>query len=304
MIYVTVKQKRNDKQLKWEDFLFNEDPKIPKIHYDETGTITRKLFGPSKEMLKSVNVPGMIALLKGFNTKYSSLFEKNKEELYDHFKIPKKTGGFRPIDAPKDELQTALRELVFILSEKFGLLYHTAAFAYVKGRCITDAVKKHQINESNWILKTDFSGFFPSTTLDFAMSMMSMLWPVSEICKTKAGEDELRKALSLGFLNNSLPQGTVLSPMLTNLIMIPIDYTLFNEFAHRRFVYTRYADDIHISCVQSFDMDEVVQMIKEALEIFHAPYEIKKEKTHYGSRKGRNKILGLSLNAENNITVG
>lgn len=86
--------------------------------------------------------------------------------------------------------------------------------------------------------------------------------------------------------------------------MIPIDYTLFNEFAHRRFVYTRYADDIHISCVQSFDMNEVVQMIKEALEIFHAPYEIKKEKTHYGSRKGRNKILGLSLNAENNITVG
>ena len=212
MIYVTVKQKRNNKQLKWEDFLFNEDPKIPQIHYDETGTITRALTSPNKEMLKSVNVSSMIDLLKSFNAKYAHLFEKNKEELYDHFKIPKKTGGFRPIDAPKEELQSALRELVIILKEKFGLLYHTSAFAYVEGRCITDAVKKHQINESNWILKTDFSGFFPSTTLDFTMNMLSTLWPLSEVCKNSAVKEELRKALSLGFLNNGLPQGTVLSP--------------------------------------------------------------------------------------------
>lgn len=304
MIYVTIQQSHSLKQMSWEDYLFDLDPKLPKPYGDPTGTITRVMDSPSKQMMQNISVPDMINLLRRFNEKYRDLHLKDKNLLYDHFKIPKRTGGFRQIDAPHEELQSALRELVMLLDYKFGLKYHTSAFAYVKGRCITDAVKKHQYNESNWFLKTDFSGFFPSTTLDFAMKMLGMIWPVCEVVKDEEGRQELRKALSLGFLNGGLVQGSVLSPMLTNSIFIPIDHRLFNELTHHRFVYTRYADDIHISCVQSFEKDKIVNLIKDTLKAFDAPYEIKDEKTHYGSRKGKNFLLGVILNADNDIKIG
>jgi hypothetical protein len=56
--------------------------------------------------------------------------------------------------------------------------------------------------------------------------------------------------------------------------------------------------------VQWFDKKKVIDIINNVLKEFGAPYVIKREKTRYGSRKGKNFNLGLMLNAENNITVG
>lgn len=85
---------------------------------------------------------------------------------------------------------------------------------------------------------------------------------------------------------------------------IPFDHKIFNELAHRRFVYTRYADDIHISSIQRFDPDKMVKYIRKVLREFGAPWMIKDEKTHFGNRKGHNYLLGVCLNKDNNITVG
>lgn len=212
MIYVTTRQKEHEKELNWLD-LIEEKVTVSEFAKDGTaGTITRIIPEATPEMLEKINVPAMIELLEDFNKRHENLFSKERKSLYRHFSIPKKTGGLRPIDAPCDELQDALRELANILSNKFGLLYHTAAFAYVEKRNITNALKKHQRNESNWFFKCDVSGFFPSTTLDFTMHMLSMIFPTSEICKNPAGREELKKALSLGFLNGVLPQGSALSP--------------------------------------------------------------------------------------------
>ena len=191
-----------------------------------------------------------------------------------------------------------------MLTNDFGILYHTAAFAYIPGRSIVDCLKRHQANNSMWYLKTDFSGFFPNTTLEYTMRMCSMVFPLSEVCKTDRGRKVLEKALSLGFLNGGLPQGTKLSPVLTNIISIPLDHKLFNELAKRHIVYTRYADDMHISAQERFPYTDIIKLIREALKEFNAPYELKDEKTHFGSRKGRNWCLGLMCNADNNITVG
>ena len=303
MIYVTIRQKEKERQISWLDLISEED-------FNEfascgsAGTITRTMEEQNEMLLSKINVPQMIETLKRFNTFHQDLFEADRESLYRHFSIPKKTGGLRPIDAPCDELQNALEELRIILSDKFGALYHTSAFAYVKKRSTAQVLYKHQQNESNWFYHTDISGFFPNTTLEFTMRMLEMIFPLSEICKVPEGKKELEKALSLGFLNGGLPQGTKLSPYLTNLVAIPIDHMIFNDLAHRRYVYTRYADDLHISCVQSFDADKMTKYIQNVFKEFGAPWVLKPEKTHYGSRKGHNFMLGLCLNAENNITTG
>ena len=305
MIYVTTRQKTKEKQISWLDLIGEEE--IPVSDFascGSAGTVTRAIEEATPELLRGINVDEMINILKRFNESHKDLFEANRKSLYRHYCIPKKTGGLRPIDAPCDELQNALEELKIILTEKFGVLYHTAAFAYIPNRSIVQNNMKHQKNESNWYYKTDVSGFFPNTTLDFAMKMLKMIFPLSEICKREDGYKALEKALSLGFLNGGLPQGTKLSPTLTNMIAIPIDHKLFNELAHKRFVYTRYADDLHISCVQKFDPEKMTKYIQKTFKEFGAPWILKPEKTHYGSRKGKNYMLGLCINAENNLTVG
>lgn len=306
MIYITMMQHRKPRQITWEDVIAD---KIVLNDYtldnsNSTATITRKYEHIDADVLSKIDVNGMINWLNRYNIKHKDLYDTDKKTLYQSFKIPKKTGGFRQIDAPNEELQSALQELANFISNDCGVLYHTSAFAYVTGRCIVDCLKKHQKNESNWFLKTDFSGFFPSTTIEFTMKMLSMVFPLSEICKRQDGYEALKKALSLGFLNGGLPQGTVLSPMLTNCFMIPIDHKLFNEFAARHIVYTRYADDMHISAVEKFPQKEAVKIINDTLKEFDAPWTLKEEKTHYGSRKGKNWCLGLMLNANNDVTVG
>ncbi|MBP5423895.1 MAG: RNA-directed DNA polymerase [Paludibacteraceae bacterium] len=306
MYYITTMQHRKPRQLSWEDVIMD---KLVMNDYvndksNSTATITRKYENIPDEVIKKINVELMVRWLHNFNEESKELFERKRESLYSTFRIPKQSGGFRRIDAPCEELQNQLRKLVTFISDDCGVLYHTSAFAYIKGRSIVDCVRKHQKNESNWFLKTDFSGFFPNTTLDFTMKMLSMIFPLSEICKRKDGYSELEKAISLGFLNGGLPQGTVLSPMLTNMFMIPIDHKLFNELAGRKLVYTRYADDIHISGQEHFPFKEIVTLIENTLAEFNAPWVIKKEKTHYGSRKGKNWNLGLMLNKDNDITIG
>ena len=306
MIYVTTRQKAKEKQISWLDLIGDDEISVSDlVTTGSAGTVTRTLNEATPELLRKINVDEMINMLKRFNNCHENLFKANRCNLYRHFEIAKRTGGgTRPIDAPCTELKLALSELAMILSDKFGVLYHTAAFAYIPNRCTTQLARKHQVNNSNWFYKTDVSGFFPSTTLDFTMKMLKMIFPLSEICKVDEGYKELRKAISLGFLNGVLPQGSPLSPMLTNVICIPIDHHLFNLFAHKRMVYTRYADDLHISCQQKIDPKKITEWIENAFKAFNAPWILKPEKTHYGSRKGKNFMLGVCVNADNNITTG
>lgn len=305
MIYLTVKQNRKPKQLTFEDVLFgNENIEKWCGESNRTGTITRCLAEVPAEYLEKANVGALITWLQKFVNKHENLYKAERSSLYRHYKIPKKTGGLRPIDEPCSELQNALGDLSDFLQEDCGVLYHTAAFAYIEDRCTVDAVKKHVSFKSNWYLKTDVSGFFPHTTLDFAMRMLSMIFPLSEVVKDPEGKEALEKAISLGFLNGGLPQGSRLSPCLSNVVFIPIDHRLFGEFSKRAMVYTRYADDMHISAKEKFPYKEMVGIIEKAFKEFGAPYEIKEEKTHFGSVHGNNWCLGLMSNANYDITVG
>lgn len=306
MIYITVKQHRKPRQITWEDVILE---KVPVNAYaDEksysTATVTRKYEQVPPEVIDKINVDAMIDWLRKFNEDNSRLFEMEPENLFYHFKIPKKTGGFRPIDAPIPELKDAMRRFVSFVRDDCGVLYHTSAGAYIKGRSIYDTNVCHQKNESNWYLKTDFSGFFPNTNVEFTMKMLSMVFPLSEVCKRPEGYEALKKAISLNYINDHLVQGSPASPYLTNWLMIPIDFALFNDLAKRKIVYTRYADDMNISAQEKFPWQDIVQLIKDKLKEFGAPYEIKNEKTHFGSRKGKNWCLGLMINCDNNITVG
>lgn len=233
----------------------------------------------------------------------------NPESEYIHFAIPKKTHGFRPIDAPKDELKKDQKKLSEMLTCFLDVCPHDAAWAYVRGRSVVGAMKEHTRNESKWYLKLDLHNFFGSINEDFAVSSLMQLYPFAtapEVC-----EPALKELFKLGSLNGVLPQGTPLSPNLTNLIMVQYDYKICKllstlgktgEVRKQRYVYTRYADDIIISAKTDFDFNKIIQGIEKIFQ--DTPLQINREKTRYGNSSGRNWNLGVMCNKDNGLTTG
>lgn len=259
------------------------------------------------------------------------LKEKGYEwlDLYRTFWIPKKSidkrtgkNKLRRIDAPNPQLSIVLRQLKTIIEEGMGFnTYHTASYAYVPHRSTLSAIKKHQKNHSRWMLKLDFSDFFGSTTLEFLLKQLEQIWPFNCWMSNPSEREIIVKAFKLCFLGGGLPQGTPMSPIITNIMMIPIDYEITKAFNQRaeeittfekregddrahRLVYTRYADDMLISSRNGFKYSEVVKFIKDTLKSFEAPFKLNEDKTRYSSNAGANWNLGLMLNKDNEITIG
>ena len=307
MIYVTVMQSPMYRQMSIEELLFGSE-RTAVINDNTANTRTQAYERLPIKIATLCNVDKLIGRLAEFNVSTEELRAQDRASLYKTFYIPKSSGhGFRRIDAPNDELMAALRTMKNILENDFHGLYHTSAFAYIKHRCTIDAVKRHQANESKWFGKFDLSNFFGNTTMEFVMNQFSMIFPFSEVVKVPRGKQELEKALELAFLNGGLPQGTPISPTITNIMMIPVDFMLANGFRNfngKPFVYTRYADDFLVSCKYDFTCADVQQFIVDALKSFHAPFTLNPEKTRYGSSAGRNWNLGVMLNKDNQITIG
>lgn len=309
MVYIVVKQSPMYKQMNIEDLLFGSVCDNLLISKNIGNTKTYCLEELPEKLHRAINKGALINKLKEFNQSVDHLRTVDRAKLYYSFLIPKKTGGTRRIDAPNPELMDALRSLKTLFETSFGakVLYHTSAFAYIEGRSTIDAVKRHQANESRWYAKFDLSNFFGNTTMEFTMQQLSMIFPFSEIIKIPEGRAELENALDLAFLNGGLPQGTPISPLITNIIMIPIDFKLkkaLRDFDGKYHVYTRYADDFIISSRYDFNFRNVERLIADTIIESGAKFRLKAEKTRYGSTAGRNFNLGLMVTSENRITIG
>jgi len=226
---------------------------------------------------------------------------KDIEKYYTLFRIPKASGGTRKITAPENDLKELQTSLLGSF-KSMRILEHDAAFAYVEKRSTVDALTVHQANKSQWFLKLDLTKFFPSFTKEVITETLNRLYPIQFI------DDELiEHVVEVGLYEGGLPQGSPLSPLLSNLCMVPFDHKLSKKlWDHNKqhFVYTRYADDIIISSQYDFNFNHIISLVQETLSKSGLPHEINHKKTRYGSRSGSNWNLGLMLNKDNNITLG
>ena len=241
---------------------------------------------------------------------------------YTSFSIPKRTGGLRHIDAPNDGIKEAMRKIKDIIERDLRVLPHNNAYAYIKGRCAKDALEVHQLNKSNWFLKLDVKDFFPSFNRVTILHQLKKIYPFC-LCfqegeydgqfspygaRAAAAQQTLQKLIDFSLLDNKLPQGTPLSPLLTNILMIPFDFRI-NRMCHGHeggpYIYTRYADDILISARRKFDWQEMQRQVAGRLtQSLSTAFKIKEEKTRFGSAAGRNWNLGLMCTADHRITIG
>ena len=276
----------------------------------ESFTVTKRYTGNEPhynqialESVSTDNFGRAIQVIMDFHNKWESLYSKPRQALYTKFFVPKQSGGYREINAPCDELKAAMRELNEALMWISPCEYHTSAYGFIRNRSTVDAVRKHAAFGSNWYLHTDFHDFFGSMTPEFLRQSMLQIMPYKTMydCNPEIFE-KLMDCISLAFLNGGLPQGNPISPYLTNLAMIPIDFEFANKFASKKICYSRYADDIQISAKEEFPWKKVLKYMDETLKQFNAPFSMKPEKTrlnHMGTW-----MLGVHIDEHHHMTAG
>ena len=301
-MYITLYKstRQNNIQPDYDHIMQTEITNNPVEYYKTTYQITN----PTPRAQLTLEHQSKIYALERYLTYAAEILEpfaNNYEEQYYEFKIPKRSGGLRTINAPNTEFKTALSKVKIIFEEHLKCLAHNAAYAYTKQRSVLEALKVHQANQSNWYLKIDLTDFFPSCTPEFIYNQLIQLYPFYYF--DEEHKQILKQIIEICCLHGGLPQGTPMSPLLTNLVMIPYDYKISNALKRgvgEHWVYTRYADDILVSSKSHFDWRAMQNILAENL----APFQIKQEKTRYGSKAGSNWNLGLMLNTDNNITLG
>jgi hypothetical protein len=297
-MYLTFYTNTAPKQLTWADILNN--PYITRDTGDpRKKRVTKEISDKYAEQLWAKR-----RILYNPNVITANISEINTSEHYRHFQIPKKSNPhkMRQIDAPDDFLSNIQTMYKNQIENELQALPHKAAHAYV-ARCSTvTAMQTHQKNDSKWYLQIDLKDFFNSINGEWLKSQLLQVFPFPMM-----DESELDKLIHISLLNGSLPQGSHLSPVLTNLAMVPIDYILterLHNYHGHHYVYTRYADDITISCKEKFDPKEILNVIIFVFKAFKVPFRINNDKTRFGSTAGRNYHLGLIVNKDNQLSVG
>ena len=301
LTYVAVSNEAAKTQLSFDD-LFNPDGTLKSLEnipvYDRDVTYTHRTIKTTAirpEYIEYLNRKNTVFNAR-FATRLAAYRGQDMQQHYETFTIPKHSGGWRTINAPKEELKELQRDIKDYL-ENAGVNPHTAAYAYVKYRSAKDAVIRHQRTGHTCYLKLDFSDFFGSCNKQTIMRSLTQI-PFFACMPIQTLNDMLHVAM----LNNGLPQGTPLSPWLTNQIMLPYDFEIAKACNSRAITYTRYADDMLFSADNKTALQAAIRVVREI--IAGTNLKINNDKTRISTIYGKNWNLGLMTNKDNEITVG
>lgn len=221
----------------------------------------------------------------------------------DHYIEKRNNRGKRIISQPTRELKFLQRTLIKLLSST--LIVHPVATAYVKGRSIKDHATPHV--KSRYLLKLDFKNFFPSIdsiTLTHCLNERGVL-DANEIsmCTLILCRYDKKTRSKRGPLRLSI--GAPSSPMISNFVMYEFDEIL-SEFCRERDIqFTRYADDIALSCSTPKLLDEAHAFVKATLRsLNYLNLFINGKKTVNVSKKNRRSLVGIVLGNDGSASIG
>jgi phosphosulfolactate phosphohydrolase-like enzyme len=103
-----------------------------------------------------------------------------------------------------------------------------------------------------------------------------------------------------------LPIGTVISPNISNFVLLPVDKQLHSLCEENNYEYGRYSDNIFISSkgghISTIFKDGVLKIINEFKINDIIPFVVNKDKTKYMPYWKHQRVLGIVVNKKTNIS--
>lgn len=227
----------------------------------------------------------------------------NVKGRFRSFEIPKKSGGARIITAPlSPEYQWILRALVEMLEHAYTPSDY--AMGFVQHRSILTNAQAHE--GKNYVFNLDLKDFFPSIRQARVCARLQCP-PFSlnrELAATIAGLVAMRQeqvSSTETYVQYVLPQGSPVSPLLTNAICDSLDHQLAGLARRFGLTYTRYADDITFSSMHNV-YHAGGEFITELHRIIQRQgFVVNDKKTRLQKRGTRQEVTGLVVNQRANV---
>lgn len=193
--------------------------------------------------------------------------------------IPKGDGKTRPLGIPtvKDRVvQAAIKQIIEPIFEKE---FAKTSFGFRPNKGCKDALRMVQANLDQgytWVIDADLKSYFDTIPHDKLMERVKekiadgeLITIIEKFLKAKIMENLKGWTPSCG-----VPQGGVLSPLLANIYLHPLD-KMMEENGIKMI---RYADDFVIMCKNQQDAQMAYEMMREWIE--DNGLELHPEKTH------------------------
>lgn len=226
------------------------------------------------------------------------LYVIKPENLYTSFQVKKKSGSFRTICAPSKELKMIQKKLAYVLD----LIYEpkVCAYGFIKNKNIVENAQNHV--KRKLLLNIDLKDFFTQIHFGRVRGMFSK--PPYNL-----GVEAATVLAQITCYNGALPQGSPVSPVLTNMICKPFDNQMMGFCKKYGVQYTRYADDITLSTFQHSFPDSICNNNLNDLKIGNGlekiissnGFIINKDKVYLNTQRTRQEVTGLVVNQFPNI---
>lgn len=230
------------------------------------------------------------------------VFIKTAPYRYKSYEIPKRNGGVRKIAQPTKALKTVQRWLLSRILKSLPI--HEVATAYRKNKSIKDHAIVHASNK--FLLKLDFKDFFPSLNMnDFELHCDKYL--------THLTKEDIAYLVRLLFWAPTREDGKLVlsigapsSPAISNSLLFDFDSQVNSLCQECGVTYTRYADDMALSCNSPDILAKVELKIIQICKLIDYPSSLKlnSKKTVNVSKKERRFLTGLVLSNEGTVSLG
>lgn len=263
------------------------------------------------KLLQSASSLRDLSIILGFQPKAVSfiLYKYSKDKLYTSFTIPKKTGGIRTIQSPCPELKNLqtvvskyLQDCLDEINEKKNVT-RSLSHGFKRGYSIVTNASVHK--KRRLVLNLDLKNFFG----DINFGRVRGFFITN---KNFALNPSVATVLAqIACFENSIPQGSPCSPVISNFIGHLLDIKLAKMASEMNCTYSRYADDLTFSTnKQQFPLDLVspgsdpnIWVVGSRLEkiIKKCGFEINDKKTRLQYRNSRQDVTGLVVNEKVNV---
>lgn len=219
-----------------------------------------------------------------------------REPLYKHFRIPKKSGGFREISAPEKPLKLVQYLLNIYLQHYYSLIRPKSVHGFTispihedEHRNIVTNAAKHVGKQ--WVLNIDLKDFFPGISAR----------RVYDLFRGPYFQFDHEKAAVLALLSTykkCLPAGAPSSPVISNFICLELDRDLEKFSKINSLAYTRYADDLTFSSAGDIPENMVLDIMGIILK---NGFNVNDKKVRKQGSSQQQIVTGLVVNERVNV---
>ena len=183
--------------------------------------------------------------------------------------IPKPGSGneTRPLGIPTVRDRVVQQAILNVIEPILDHQFHERSFGFRHERSAHDALRlvEQKLQEGYvYVVDADLKGYFDTIPKDRLMNLIkehisdSRMLSLIKVFLEQSILEELREWTP----SAGVPQGAVLSPVLSNLYLNPLDH----EMADHGFEMVRYADDFVVLCRSKFEAEVALILITEWVE--------------------------------------